>query len=146
MPRVYILGLHPMDRAALEEVVSRSENWRCRERAQTLLLLDDGATADEAARILQLHNRTVCTTRRNWLREGITSLPDLPRSGAPRKITPTQLATLVAAAAAEPLSATQLLALHVKGGGLPVRVGTVTTALKASGMVWKRTRHSLKKT
>lgn len=145
MPRVYILNLQSEDRAALEAVVSRGENWRCRERAQTLLLLDEVVSAFDTAKKLGLIFRTVYTTRRNWFR-GLASLPDLPRSGAPKKITPEQLAKIVAMAIAEPLTAKQLLAQHVQSGGALVNVGTLTTALKSSGMVWKRTRHSLKKT
>lgn len=146
MPRVYILNLRAEERAALDEVVARGENWRCRERAQTLLLLDSGHSASNVADILNINFRTVHTTRRNWFRDRMASLPDLPRCGAPRKITPDELAKLAAAAATEPLSARQLLALHVDGGGLAVSLGTLTAALKAAGMVWKRTRHSLKKT
>ena len=75
----------------------------------------------------------------------MASLPDLPRTGAPKKITPEQLVKIVAAAESEPLSAKQLLALHVANGGAAVSLRTLTVALKSSGMVWKRTRHSLKK-
>jgi transposase len=146
MPRVYILNLQVEDRAALEAVVSRGENWRCRERAQTLLLLDEGVSAFDAAKKLGVNFRTVHTTRRNWFREGLASLPDLPRSGAPKKILPEQLAKIIAMAIAEPLTAKQLLAQHVQCGGTLVNVATLTKALKSSGMVWKRTRHSLKKT
>ena len=146
MPRVYILNLQSEDRAALEAVVSRGENWRCRERAQTLLLLDDGVSAFDAANKLGINFRTVYTTRRNWIREGFASLPDLPRSGAPKKITSDELAKIVAMAIAAPLTAKELLAKHVQNGGAVVNVGTLTAALKLSGMVWKRTRHSLKKT
>ena len=54
MPRVYILNLQSEDRAALEAVVSRGENWRCREQAQTLLLLDEGVSAFDTAKKLGL--------------------------------------------------------------------------------------------
>lgn len=146
MPRVYILSLQPEHRSALEAVVSRGENWRSRERAQTLLLLDEGVSAFDTATKLGINFRTVYTTRRNWFRDGLASLPDLPRSGAPKKITPEQLAKIVAMAIAAPLTAKQLLARHVQSGGSLVNVGTLTTALKSTGLVWKRTRHSLKKT
>ena len=146
MPRVYILNLRLEERTALDEVVTRGENWRCRERAQTLLLLDSGHSAKDVADMLKINFRTVHTTRRDWFRDRMACLPDLPRTGAPKKITPDELVKLAAAATAEPLSARQLLALHVDGGGLAVSLGTLTAALKSTGMVWKRTRHSLKKT
>jgi hypothetical protein len=43
------------------------------------------------------------------------------------------------------LTANGLLALHVEAGGLPMHVATLTAALKAVGLVWKRTRASLNK-
>ena len=145
MPRVYILNLQTADRSSLNEIVSRGQNWRCRERAQTLLLLDDGMAADTVADKLGVHRRTVWTTRRDWFKFGFDSLADLPRSGSPKKISPEQLEKIAAAANAEPLSARQLLAMHVDGGGSPVAQSTLAKALKAAGFVWKRTRHSLKK-
>lgn len=145
MPIVYIMALELEDRTALEAVVARGSDWRCRERANTLLLLDSGLSADAVAVELKLNVRTVLTTRRSWFRDRLASLPDRVRSGAPRKITDDDLSKLAAAAAAEPLSGRQLLALHVARGGVPVSLSTLTAALKSAGMVWKRTRHSLKK-
>ena len=60
-------------------------------------------------------------------------------------MTAEQVAKLVLAASLEPLTARQLLDRHVGDGGVLVHVSTLSAALKASGMVWKRTRHSLKK-
>lgn len=145
MPRIYIMAIRLEDRLALDEIVERGSDWRCRERAQTLLLLDSGLSAESVAAELKLNVRTVLTTRRNWFRGGLASLPDLARTGAPRKITPDDLTKIAAAAAAQPLSGPQLLALHVAGGGVPVSQSTFRAALKSAGLVWKRTRHSLKK-
>lgn len=145
MPIIYVMALGLEDRTALEEIVARGINWRCRERARTLLLLDTGLSAEAVAAEQKLNVRTILTTRRNWFRDRLASLPDRARSGAPRKITDDDLSKISAAAAAEPLSGRQLLALHVAGGGVPVCLSTLTAALKSAGMVWKRTRHSLKK-
>ena len=70
---------------------------------------------------------------------------DSARSGAPKKITPEQLAKIVDAATAEPLTARELLARHLDDGGAKIHIRTLRAALHSSGMVWKRTRHSLKK-
>ena len=76
------LSLDAEDREALEQVISRGDNWRQRERAQTLILLDDGLTTDEVAAVVKVHARTVGSTRIAWLVDGINSLADLARSGA----------------------------------------------------------------
>lgn len=66
MPRVYIMAIGVEDRLALEDIVSRGRDWRCRERAKTLLLLDSGLPAAAVAAELKLNVRTVLTTRRAW--------------------------------------------------------------------------------
>ena len=45
----------------------------------------------------------------------------------------------------EPLTASALLARHLDSGGPSVHVNTLVAKLKASGLVCKHTRHSLKK-
>ena len=58
-----VLKLGEASRVELEWVVKRGENWRERERAQTLLLLDQGVFAQEVAHQLGVNVRTVGTTR-----------------------------------------------------------------------------------
>ena len=136
-----VLKLDEASRVELELIVKRGENWRERERAQTLLLLNQGVFAEEVARQLGVNVRTVGTTRNRWLESGRESLGDLPRSGAPRKLTTQHVERLVEWAKAEPLSASALLARHAEHGGPSVHLNTLLAALKASGLVWKRTQH-----
>ena len=139
------LQLTSEDRSRLQWIVLRAENWRERERAQTLILLDDGLSLVEVANEVGIHVRTVGFTRLDWLARRFESLVDKPRSGAPQKITPEQLSKVLEAARSEPLTAKALLAKHVEDGGALVHLNTLKDALKTAGFVWKRTRHSLKK-
>lgn len=141
------LQLTSDDRSKLQCIVLRAENWRERERerARTLILLDDGLSLAQAADEVGIHVRTVGFTRLDWLARRFESLVDKPRSGAPQKISPSQLSKVLDAARSEPLTAKALLAKHVEGGGTMVHLNTLKVALKAAGFVWKRTRHSLKK-
>ncbi len=145
MARQAVLNLLRVERLALQKIASRGENWRERQRAQILILLDDGLSLSEVAAAVGVHARTAGSTRLAWLKDGLESLPDLARCGAPRKLTGEQIEKLVELARNEPHSARALLARHVDGGGTPVHLNTLTTALRAAGLVWKRTRHSLKK-
>lgn len=140
-----VLKLDEDSRVELELIVKRGENWRERERAQTLLMLGQGVFAEDVARTLGLNVRTVGTTRSRWLESGRESLADLPRSGAPRKLRPEHVERLVGWAKAEPLTAPVLLARHEEHGGPRVHLNTLVARLKSAGLVWKRTRHSLKK-
>lgn len=129
----------------LKRVVKRHTNWRVRERAQTLLLLAQGKKATQVALEMELHPQTVGSTRRQWEKEGMDSLSDKPRSGAPAKLSQPQVKQLVERASTEPLSRTTLKARHEEAGGVVVHVNTLTSVLKRAGLVWKRTRHSLQK-
>ena len=139
------LELDDDSRAQLQRIVKRASNWRERERAQTLLLLDAGVFAQKVAQQMGLSARTVRITHTRWRQNGMASLPDLPRSGAPKKLQPEHVERLVQWAMAEPLTSAALLARHLNAGGPKVHVNTMAATLKASGLVWKRTRHSLKK-
>ncbi|MFM2065134.1 MAG: hypothetical protein RLZZ584_43 [Pseudomonadota bacterium] len=145
MPIKYLIDLGPECRKTLEEVIQKGADWRQRQRAQTLILLDDGWSAADVARLVDIHVRTVGSTRRAWFKTGLDCLVDAPRCGAPRKVSPEQLDKIVAAAEAEPLTARELLAKHVADGGTPVHLNTIKGRIKAAGMVWKRTRTSLEK-
>ena len=139
------LQLTSDDRGRLQWIVLRAENWRERERAKTLILLDDGLSMAQVANEVGIHVRTVGFTRQDWLARRFESLVDKPRSGAPQKISLEQLSKVLEAARSEPLTAKALLAKHVENGGTLVHLNTLKDALKAAGFVWKRTRHSLKK-
>ncbi len=89
-----VLNLADEDRWRIERVVKFGENWRERQRAQTLVLLGKGEFAEDVAVKLGIHVRTVGTTRSRWLAEGMASLADRPRSGAPRKLTSEQVQRL----------------------------------------------------
>ncbi len=145
MPIRKILQLDEDSRAQLQHIVKRGSNWHERERAQTLLLLGSGVFAEDVARQLNLNVRTVRITHTNWRQAGMASLADRPRSGAPKKLQPEHVERLVQWATAEPLTSAALLARHLDAGGPKVHVNTMAATLKASGLVWKRTRHSLKK-
>ena len=145
MPRQVFLAPNDRDRLNLEAIVSRGLDWRERQRAETLLLLDKGKSTSETADAIGIHARTVRLTLKDWQARGYSSLVDAPRSGAPRKISVEQLAKIVDMASAEPLTAKALLAKHMEDGGTMIHVNTLRVALKDAGFLWKRTRHSLKK-
>ena len=98
MPRKVTLDLSSVDRLSLLQIIARGDNWRERQRSNTLTLLDDGLSMREVADIIGIDIRTVGLTRMDWLARGFDSLVDAPRCGAPRKIKPEQLEKLIAAA------------------------------------------------
>jgi transposase len=133
------------DRLALEQVIKKSPDWRARERARTLLLLGQSLLCREVAQVQDLNICTVGQTWRHWRQEGMDCLSDKPRSGAPRKLDEAAAQRLVQWAREQPLSAPELLQRHTAAKGASVHIDTLVRYLKEGGLVWKRTRHSLKK-
>ncbi len=140
-----VLQLGSADRSRLQQIFVLAENRQERERAQSLILLDDGLSLALAANKFGIHVRTVGFTRLDWLARRFESLVDKQRSGAPQKISPAQLSKVLDAARSEPLTDKALLAKRVDDGGTLVHLSTLKDSLKAAGFVWKRMRHSLKK-
>ena len=145
MPAKSTLILDDEERFNLEAIVLRGSDWRQRQRAETLLMLEKGNSTSKTADAIGIHARTVRITLKDWQARRYSSLVDAQRSGAPRKISSEQLVKIVNMASAEPLTANALLAKHVEDGGMMVHVNTLRVALKEAGFLWKRTRHSLQK-
>ena len=137
--------LSEADRLALEQVVRKSPDWRARERAKTLLLLSQPLLSREVAKLQNLHIETVRMTWQHWVQQGMDGLVDKPRSGAPRKLDESAVDRLVQWAKEKPSTAVELLQRHTQAQGTPVNTDTLIRALKAKGLVWKRTRHCVKK-
>ena len=88
MPRVIILALSVLDKIHLNQIVERGINWRQRQRAETLLLLDGGMSAAEVAERRGLNVSTIRSTRKQWFIDRYESLHDLPRCVFQRSWTP----------------------------------------------------------
>ena len=140
------LELSADDRAKQQEVVAKGSDWRARHRAQTLLYFDDGLSANAIVALQDLNIDTVYDRRKNWLSKGFAFLYDVHRSGAPPKLNAIHLDQIKTWAEAEALTAPAIVGRLKEECDVDVSVSTVSNALKALGFIWKRTRHSLKKT
>ena len=83
--------------------------------------------------------------RRKWLKSGLASLPDRPRSGAPSKLTDEHRQQLGTWVESEALSSRELLTRLEREYQVVIGRTTLRLELKQLGYVWKRTRYSLKK-
>ncbi len=138
------LTLTDEERGQLTQIEERSSDWRERRRAQTVLLLDQGLSIDAVVTQQKIHQETVACHRDAWLVRGFAGLRDLPRSGAPRKLSEAHKQVLCAWVQGEAYTAPQLRSRLSEEQGVQVSVWLVQSALKEKGYVWKRSRHSLK--
>ena len=140
------LELSAEDRANLKALVKKGQDWRARERAQTILYFDEGWSAKAIAEKQEHHLDTVYDRRKNWLETGYASLSDQHRCGAPSKLAAEQKALLRQWASEEALSSRVLLTKLKETCDVVIHPNTLGTTLRQMGFVWKRKRHSLKKT
>ena len=139
------LELTKEERSELEVLARSRRDWRTRDRSRTILMFSNGVPAKEIARRQELTLEAVYERRYRWLDKGMAGLSDAPRSGAPSKLSAQQVEQLKVWATQEALTAPELLARLEAKFGIRVHRNTLTGVLKRAGLVWKRTRHSLKK-
>jgi transposase len=111
-PQLPPLDVRGEERAELERLVRRhTTGQQLAERARIILCLADGRNQSEVARTAGVHIDTVRKWRRRW--DGVRDVPladlgvaarldDGPRSGTPARITPEQVARIVALACEAP--------------------------------------------
>jgi putative transposase len=111
-PKPPSVDLTDEERRELEGLVRRHTTGQQRaDRARIVLLAADGLNTSEIARQVSLEPDTVRLWRQRWLRFSGAALADLgvaarladaPRSGTPARITPAQVARIVALACEAP--------------------------------------------
>jgi len=143
--RVRPIELSERERAQLELLIKKGSDWRERERAQTILMLANGETVIAVAEQQGVKPEAIRERRRKWWRNGLNSLPDQPRSGAPSKLADAHRSQLKEWIDAEPLNCRALVSRLTAECGVTISASTLRNELKRMGYVWKRTRYSLKK-
>lgn len=71
-------------RLTLEEMYQHHPTFRCRQRAQAVLLSVRGFTLKELSSILEVRHDALSEWITRWEAEGLLGLYDRPRSGCPR--------------------------------------------------------------
>ena len=145
MVRVAPIELEDSERDGLRAIVKKGQDWRERDRAETILLLAAGLSVQSVAEQQGLCREAVRIRRRKWLESGLASLPDRPRCGAPSKLTDEQRQQLGEWVESEALSSRELLTRLEREYQVVMGRTTLRMELKRLGYVWKRTRYSLKK-
>jgi transposase len=137
-----------LDNDQLEQLIHLSKHashWRERQRAQTILWLSEGKTVLEVASLQNRISETIRFQRRLWLRNGFDSIAEGYRSGRPNTLTAQYRELILEWVKNEPLNAAQIRSKLFDLHQVSIPVMGIRKFLRESGMVFKRTRHSLKK-
>jgi transposase len=138
---------------ALEDLYHTTRDARLRTRAQMVLLAAERRmTAAEIAKIVRGSEETVRRWLKRYLAEGVEGLRDVPRPGAPSKVTTDYKERLLHAVRCRPRSLGQPFSLWTlrrladymaQRTGIRVEYETVRLHLKAQGIVLSRPQHTI---
>ena len=151
--RALQLNLTPEDIAVLDKAYHSTKDVRFRNRIQMILLAaEHHLTATAIAAIVRQDDQTV----RNWLKryqaEGLDGLSDMPRAGAPRKVSAAYREQVVAAVRQRPRSLEQpfsawtlqrLADYMTQQTGIRVSDDTVRLILREAEIVLSRPQHKV---
>ena len=145
MPRIVNVPLSPEQQEQLIHLTKHAAHWRERQRAQTILWLSEGKKVAEIAALQHRIPETIRLQRRRWELYQFESIEEGHRSGRPSVLTAEHQAQILEWVNATPLNAEQIKCQLYEQFQLSVDVQGIRKFLREAGMVFKRTRHSLKK-
>jgi transposase len=132
------------DREALSFLRDHGETPRIRRRAQAILLSAGGKSVNELAEIFDVNRDTIGLWLDRWETEGITGLGDAARSGAPPKLTESELEEVLEILKRFPHSPKQVLREISERFGKTIASSTLRRIARRAKLRWKRMRRSLK--
>lgn len=132
------------DREALSLLRDHGETSRIRRRAQAILLSAAGKSINELAEIFEVSRDTIGSWLDRWETEGIQGLRDAPRSGAPPKLTESELEEVLEFLKKYPHSPKQVLREISERFGKTIAPSTLRRIARRARLRWKRMRRSLK--
>lgn len=145
MPLIVKVPLTPDEQEQLIHLSKHAEHWRERQRAQTILWLSDGKTVAQVAKLQNRIPETIRLQRRHWQLHQFESIKEGHRSGRPHLLSDEHKQQILAWVNTTPFNSEQIkVKLHEKFK-ITVNTQVICKFLRRSGIVFKRTRHSLKK-
>lgn len=142
-----MLYVNPLTRAeivTLQEMHKNHPTYSVRMRAHGILMSYEGYRVQEIAEAYNVCRQSVSTWIRAWDRAGLLGLMDKPRSGRPRKLSPSEEVEAIQWIKEEPRSINQVIAKINDKFGVQISKDTIRRLCKKAGLAWKRVRKSLK--
>jgi len=143
-PSRRVPSLSDKERQELQGMKNRGETPKIRQRAHAILLSDFGRSVNEIASILGVTRLTVCSWFARWEKLGSKGLADAERSGAPPKLSKTEINRVLKLIKTHPHSPKLVLMDIPKTIGKTISGSTLRRLARKAGLRWKRARKSLK--
>ncbi len=129
---------------ALEHVHKNNPSARVRMRAHSILLSSKSFTINEIAFIYNAHRDSVSSWINSWEESGIKGLFEKSRSGAPSKLTTSEIEIVKDIIKKNSQSPKIILAQIAERLGKTISMSTLKRIVKKNKLRWKRLRKSLK--
>jgi len=143
-PHKFVSPLDETQIALLKDIIKDDPSARVRNRAHAILLSSKGYSIDEISDICDIFRNTVSLWISRWEENGLESLYDKPRSGAPPKLTESEIEVVKKIINEHPHSPKIILSNIHKKLNKTISISTLKRIIKKSRLRWKRVRKSLK--
>lgn len=140
----FIEKLTDSEKLTLEEAYKNHPSFRCRQRAQALLLNNRGYTAANLCQFFDNQQETVCHWLNNWIKKGLSGLRDAARSGRPSIFTEIEQTQFLHYIDENPHQIKKAAAKIEEETGKKASIDAYKRILKKKHYGWKRCRHSLR--
>ena len=145
MPHRYISDLTGDEITTLNEPVENHDSYHVRRRAHAVLLSHKRFGIKEIVRICGVGRNPVSSWLKAWETEGIRGLYDLPRSGAPPKLTEADIGIIEKFVKEHPNSPKIIPAKSIEKTCKKFSMSSLKRIIKKLNMRWKRVRKTVRK-
>ena len=140
----FVTPLNNIQIQSLENLHKNHPSARVRMRAHSILLNSKSFNVNEIAVIYNVNRDSVSSWINSWEESGVEGLFEKPRSGAPSKLTESEIEIVKDIIINNSQSPKIILAKISKEIDKTISMSTLKRIIKKSGLRWKRLRKSLK--
>lgn len=144
-PNRFVSDLTDDEISTLNEMVKNHHSYRVRRRAHAVLLSSERFRIDDIASVCKADRDSVSSWLKAWETEGIMGLYDLPRSGAPPKLTEADIGIIGKFIKEYPNSPKIILAKSIEKTGKNFSMSSLKRIVRKLNMRWKRVRRTVRK-
>ncbi len=140
----FVTPLNNSQIQSLKNLHKNNQSARVRMRAHSILLNSKLFTVNEIAKIYSVHRDSVTSWINSWEESGVEGLFEKPRSGAPLKLTESEIEIVKDIIKNNSQSPKIILAKISEEIGKTICMSTLKRIIKKCKLRWKRLRKSLK--